>query len=77
MSNLNIQSSVMQTDKGTERPVQVDDAVQSLNTKRAYAVTSVNPETGRPNLWKHGHPRIRNADPAKYRIIERAEVAHG
>ena len=76
MSNLNMQSSVMQTNIGTERPVEVDDAVQSLNTRRAYAVASINPETGRPNLCKHGHSPIRNADPSKYRIIERLEVAH-
>ena len=76
MSNLNIQSSVMQTNREAERPVRLDDAVQSLGTRRVYAVTSIN-SNGRPNLWKHGHPRIRNADPAKYRIIERAEVAHG
>jgi hypothetical protein len=66
----------MQTNIGTERPVEVDDAVQSLNTKRCYAVESINPETGRPNLWAHGHRPIRNANPKRYRIIERAEVAH-
>lgn len=76
MSNLNMKPVTMQTDKGTERPVEVDDAVQSLSTKRGYAVISINPETGRPNLWRHGHRRIYNANPAKYRILERLEVAH-
>lgn len=75
MSNLNTQSVTMQTNQGTERPVEDGDAVQSLNTKRCYAVVSINPETGRPNLWKHGWPRICNANPDRYRIIERLEVA--
>ena len=67
----------MQTDKGTERPVEVNDAVQSLETRRGYAVFSINPETGRPNLWRHGHRRIYNANPEKYRILERMEVSRG
>ena len=82
MSNLNmtiqkVQAALMQVCGGGQRPVQVDDAVQSLNTRRCYAVASINPETGRPNLCKHGHRPIHNANPAKYRIIERLEVARG
>ena len=65
----------MRTQRGTERAVRVDDAVQSLRTKRAYAVQSIDPETGRPTLHCKGHRRIRNADPKRYRIIERGPAA--
>lgn len=76
MSNLNmtiqkVQAVIMQVHTGGQRPVRLDDVVQSLRTKRAYAVASIDPETGRPTLWRHGHRRIRNANPARYRIIER------
>jgi len=67
----------MQTHKGAQRPVQLHDLVQSLKTKSTYSVVFINPDTGRPNLWAHGHRRIRNANPERYRIIERREVGHG
>jgi len=67
----------MKTHKDTERPVELHDCVQSLKTKSTYSVVFINPDTGRPNLWAHGHRRIRNANPKRYRIIERREVPHG
>lgn len=71
------QPAIMKTQLGTERPVRLHDAVQSLTTWRAYAVVSINTETGRPNLYLKGHRRIRNADPKRYRILERPEVQRG
>jgi hypothetical protein len=44
--------------------------VQSPRTKRAYSVLKVK-ANGRLVLYKHGWPRIRNADPRNWRLMPR------
>jgi hypothetical protein len=56
---------------GTPAPsVQPGDVVQSLESRRTYQVLRVK-ENGRLVLWSHGWPRIKNADPRKWRVLPR------
>lgn len=54
------------------RPVLVNDLVQNIRSKRTYFVTAV--KDNRLVLYKHGWPRIRNANPTNWRVIPRMAV---
>ena len=52
------------------------DIVQHLASKRTYQVLRVK-QDGRLVLWAHGWPRIRNADPRRWRVLPRISLEVG
>ena len=60
-------------DANVEAAIASGDVVQNLESRRTYQVLRVKPD-GRLVLWSHGWPRIRNADPRRWRVLTRISL---